>query len=107
MPLYLGNEKIEKLAVSLTNPDGTHIDPVFQKKFVTPSKNTQTISPDSGYDGLSSVVVNGDNNLVSENIIAGKSIFGVSGGVVIQKYYTGNTEPSSSLGNDGDLYLMI
>lgn len=26
--------------------------------------------------------------------------------IPIQKYYTGSTEPSSSLGNDGDLYLQ-
>ena len=28
-----------------------------------------------------------------------------SGTLVIQKYYTGTSEPSSSLGNDGDIYL--
>lgn len=31
----------------------------------------------------------------------------VTGTVVVQKFYTGSSEPSSSLGNDGDLYLMI
>lgn len=30
----------------------------------------------------------------------------VSGSVVIQHYYTGNTAPSSSLGADGDIYLQ-
>ena len=30
----------------------------------------------------------------------------VSGSVVIQHYYTGNTAPSSSLGVDGDVYLQ-
>lgn len=30
----------------------------------------------------------------------------VTGNVVVQKYYTGSTTPSSSLGNNGDLYLM-
>lgn len=28
-------------------------------------------------------------------------------GVIINKYYTGSTTPSSSLGKNGDLYLMI
>ena len=27
--------------------------------------------------------------------------------IVIQKYYTGTTEPDATLGNEGDLYLKI
>ena len=29
----------------------------------------------------------------------------ITGTVVIQKYYTGTSDPASSLGNDGDIYF--
>ena len=50
-----------------------------QNKTVTPGYNQQVITPDSGYNGLDQVTVEGDSDLVSSNIKSGVSIFGVNG----------------------------
>ena len=53
--------------------------PTLQEVNVTPSAQSQTITPNQGYDGLSKVVVSGDSDLVAENIKQGVEIFGVTG----------------------------
>ena len=71
---------------------------------ITPGTTDQTITSGTYLTGTQTI--KGDSNLVAGNIISGKSIFGVSGNVVLQTYYTGSSTPSSSLGSNGDLYLQ-
>ena len=52
---------------------------VQSNKTVTPTAAGLTVSPDSGYDYLAKVTVNGDSDLVASNIKSGVNIFGVTG----------------------------
>ena len=53
--------------------------PVLQSKTVTPNSSGLSVEPDSGYDGLSLVTVNGDADLIADNIKKDVNIFGVVG----------------------------
>lgn len=52
-----------------------------------------------------------DADATSLDIVVGKSGYvkgiKVDGGLVVQRYYTGSSAPSSSVGNDGDLFLVM
>ena len=79
--------------------------PVLQNKTITPSANQQIITADNGYDGLESVTINGDTNLISSNILAGVNIFGVTGNINSATYYSGDSDPANTLGKEGDFYF--
>lgn len=51
----------------------------LQQKDITPSKAKQTVIADSEYDGLLSVNIDGDENLIPSNIKEGINIFDVAG----------------------------
>lgn len=70
---------------------------------ITPKTTDQTIPAGTYLTGAQTI--SGDANLLPSNIISGKSIFGVSGSVAFVTYYTGSTDPSSSTGSNGDIYL--
>lgn len=71
---------------------------------ITPGTTNQTIASGTYLTGTQTIA--GDADLVASNIVSGVQIFGVTGNVVLQNYYTGSSAPSSSLGSNGDIYLQ-
>ena len=71
---------------------------------ITPGTTNQTIASGTYLTGTQTIA--GDEDLVASNIVSGVQIFGVTGNVVLQNYYTGSSAPSSSLGQNGDIYIQ-
>ena len=62
------------------------------------------------YDGNALIDLTSDT-VTAATLVSGKTAHkadgtSVTGTLVIQHYYTGNSAPSSSLGVDGDIYLQ-
>lgn len=72
---------------------------------ITPGTTNQTIAAGTYLTGTQTIA--GDADLVAGNIKAGVQIFGVTGNLSFITYYTGSSDPSSSLGSDGDIYLKV
>jgi len=68
--------KVEDMATKISSIKSSYS---LESKTVTPARNKQIIEAGSGYDGLSEVVVAGDDDLIASNIKSGVTIFGVTG----------------------------
>lgn len=53
--------------------------PELQEVWVTPTGSDMTVEADDDYDGLSTVHVRGDNDLIADNIKDGVTIYGTTG----------------------------
>ena len=72
---------------------------------ITPGTSNQTIASGTYLTGTQTIA--GDADLVAGNIKDGVQIFGVTGNLAFITYYTGTSDPSSSLGQNGDIYLKV
>ena len=72
---------------------------------ITPGTSNQTIAAGTYLTGTQTIA--GDADLVAGNIKSGVQIFGVTGNLSFITYYTGTSDPSSSLGSNGDIYLKV
>ena len=102
MSLWLGNKKIRQVGVVFTEGDTSNLQ-------ASNIKSGVSILGISGTFSSSSTLSGGENAATSANIMTGYSAFidgqKVEGTLDVCNYYVGTSEPSSSLGNNGDIYL--
>lgn len=71
---------------------------------ITPTTTNQTIAAGTYLTGAQTIV--GDADLVGSNILSTANIFGVQGTVDFIDVYIRSAAPTSSVGNDGDIYIQ-
>lgn len=71
---------------------------------ITPTTTNQTIAAGTYLTGTQTIT--GDADLIGSNILSTANIFGVQGTVDFIDVYVRSTAPTSSVGNDGDIYIQ-
>jgi len=71
---------------------------------ITPTTTNQTIAAGTYLTGIQTIA--GDADLVGSNILSTANIFGVQGTVDFIDVYIRSAAPTSSVGNDGDIYIQ-
>lgn len=93
----------------------------LQTKNVIPSQNPQSVTPDTGYNGLSSVTIQAIPSNYADitnvtaavgDVLEGETFVDSSGAtktgtLVVNSYYVRSEIPGSDFGQDGDLCLKI
>lgn len=79
--------------------ESTFVDKKLMKKNVVPGPDEIVLTPDEEYLGFSEVTVEGDKNLISENIINGVEIFGVKGSARV-------SDSDVTSGSDNRMYVL-
>jgi hypothetical protein len=102
MSLYLGNKKVKQVGVVFTEGDTSQLTPGNIKTGASILGINGTYTDSSTLDG-------GESPITSDKVMRGYSgwVDGtkVEGSLDVNVYYTGTSEPSSNLGNNGDIYL--
>lgn len=69
-----------------------------------------TISPADFDTKINQLTNTNDATATSLDLVSGKTAFSkgekITGSLVVKHYYTGSSAPTSSLGQDGDIYLQ-
>ena len=88
-----------KNGVSIMGITGSYSPTVTleDKGTITPTTSDQTLTPSSGYDGISQVKVKGSSNLIASNIKSGVTIFNV----------TGSYSPNASIDSVSEIHGAI
>jgi hypothetical protein len=71
---------------------------------ITPTTTNQTIAAGTYLTGTQTIA--GDADLIGSNILSTANIFGVQGTVDFVDVYIRSAAPTSSVGNDGDIYIQ-
>lgn len=71
---------------------------------ITPTTTNQTIAAGTYLTGAQTIA--GDADLIGSNILSTANIFGVQGTVDFIDVYIRSAAPTSSVGNDGDIYIQ-